>query len=275
MTEILQEVLQQLQDVLVDILAFSPRLIIGGLVGLFSFFLARYLRRLTNRLIDQINAPVSVDRLIVNAVYITAILVGIIVTLAVLGVDVSTLVAGVGLSGLVIGFALRDIIENLVAGLLMLLERPFAVGDRIEVEDHHGFVVDVTLRHTVIRTYDNTQILIPNATVYTNVVKNHTHYPIRRRDVSFNIAYDQDLARAVSTMLEALRGVEGVAQFPAPTFAFDDMGETSILGRFYYYFNIEEYDWFEIQSRVVQAMQEAARSENIMIPGPNQIEVTL
>lgn len=130
------------------------------------------------------------------------------------------LIAGLGVAGFTLGFALQDVAKNFVAGVLLLLQQPFQIGDAIEVAGHSGEVLDISLRTTELRTFDGRNVLIPNADVFTRPIVNFTRAPRRRLEWTLRVAAEADLDRAVRAALEALRGVPGVLADPAPQVAF-------------------------------------------------------
>ena len=105
-------------------------------------------------------------------------------TLSTMGVDIGALVAALGLTSLAVGLALKDTIENAITGVLLLIQRPFKVGDVIKVSDVTGTVADVAIRTTNIKTFDGLHVLIPNRHVYNEVITNWTYYPTRRVTVT-------------------------------------------------------------------------------------------
>ena len=125
------------------------------------------------------------------------------------------MLAGLGIGSVAIGFAFKDILQNMLSGILILLQRPFKVGDQIEAGGHEGTVEDIQTRATMIRTYDNRRVVIPNSQVYTNSVVVNTAYDKRRSDYDVGIGYADDWDRARAVILEAVSVVEGVADEPA------------------------------------------------------------
>ncbi|WP_457601397.1 mechanosensitive ion channel family protein [Hydrogenivirga sp.] len=141
---------------------------LGLLVG--SFFVASFLKGRVYSLRRRFGEDkLSVIALLANAVYLVSIALGTLTSLGVLGVDLSALVTGLGLTGFAVGFALKDIISNLLAGILIILYSPFRVGDRIRVGSYEGVVLEINLRYTVIEG-DGERILVPNATMFTNII---------------------------------------------------------------------------------------------------------
>ncbi len=131
-------------------------------------------------------------------------------------VEVADVLASLGIVSVAVGFAFKDVLENLLAGVLLLLRDPFQSGDQIAVAGYDGVVEGVTVRETLLRTFDARRVLIPNATVYTNPIEVQTHFPLARSRFSVVISSGNDLARARSAALDAVTAVLGVAAEPPP-----------------------------------------------------------
>jgi small-conductance mechanosensitive channel len=140
-----------------------------------------------------------------------------------------------GIGGVAIGFAFRDVLQNLLAGILILLTRPFRIGDQIRVKADEGTVEDIWVRATVLRTYDNRRILIPNATLFTDTIEVITAHETRRLSFALTIGNGDDIALARRVILESLRGTEGVLADPAPDALVTGLGPTGVemLARFW------------------------------------------
>jgi small conductance mechanosensitive channel len=121
-----------------------------------------------------------------------------------------------GIGGVAIGFAFRDVLQNLLAGILILLTRPFRIGDQIRHGEQEGTVEDIWIRATVLRTYDNRRILIPNASLFTDKIEVITAYERRRLQFALTIGNGDDIARARDVVMRALRSTSGVLADPPP-----------------------------------------------------------
>jgi small-conductance mechanosensitive channel len=269
-----QDALAELQQMLASAIAYLPRLLAGIVVAVAAWLLARWLRGWAGRIARRARVPDAVSGLIANAAYVVALLLGVTVTLAALGVQVYALVTGLGIGGLVIGFALKDIIENLIAGVLLLVQRPFDPGDLVSVGGVTGHVTGVHLRATTLKTLDNEEVVIPNADVYTGQITNYSTYLRRRRRVSLAIDFTEDLARVAQIVLDAVRAVEGVAADPAPSIALDDFGDNAISGTLYYYIDTSAHDYVGTHNAVVRAVQEAVNRTAVQLPIPTSVVIT-
>ncbi|HOW65756.1 MAG TPA: mechanosensitive ion channel family protein [Candidatus Paceibacterota bacterium] len=156
------------------------------------------------------------------------LLMGLITALSMLGVNLGALLALVGGGAFIIGFALQDTLGNFAAGLMLLLYRPFDVGDSVELGSVVGNVDHLSLVHTRIRTFDNKVVLVPNKQVWGQVITNITGANERRVDLTFTISYANDVDKA-QAILERIVGEHPlVLKEPAPTIELDALGESSV-----------------------------------------------
>lgn len=157
------------QFLLDEAMLLVPRLI-GVVVIIVIFYLfSKILKRIITRAAERLNFDKNLTSLLVRTSNITLIIFGLITALGTLGIDVSALVAGLGLTGFALGFAFKDSISNLLSGVLILLYRPFKVGDRIKVSSYEGIVMSIDLRYTQLDS-EGDKILIPNAKLFTDPV---------------------------------------------------------------------------------------------------------
>ena len=180
------------------------------------------------------------------------------------------LIAGLGIGSVAIGFAFKDILQNLLSGILILIRQPFRVGDQIVVSGYEGTVQHIQARATIIRTYDGRRVVIPNTDVYTNAVEVNTAFDLRRSQYGFGITYDSDTARAMQVALEAARGVEGVAEEPAPDVQSTDLGDFAKVVRLRWWTKSTQADVVHIASEVMLAVERAFAENGIEIPFPTQ-----
>jgi small-conductance mechanosensitive channel len=154
-----------------DAAAFAPRGVTAVLL-VAGFHLAG---RLASGLMKRLGAARAVDtdliRLLARSARVAALAFGVVTALGTLGVDVNALVAGLGLTGFALGFALRDIIANTLAGILILVYKPFRRGDHLTVAGSDGVITAIDLRYTVLTVDDATRVLVPNQTLFTNSIK--------------------------------------------------------------------------------------------------------
>src|SRR5690606_14809277 len=142
--------------------------------------------------------------------------------------NLTAFITGLGIVGFTIGFALKDISENFVAGLMLLLQRPFELGDVIEIDDFRGRVIDVSLRATELETLDGQNVIMPNGLVYTSPIINFSRRDVARVAVDVGVAYDSDLDFVRDTAVRAVAAMPTVLQQPEPYVVFRGFGDSSI-----------------------------------------------
>lgn len=148
------------------VIDWLPRLGVAILILLFFWLLVKLLSRLIFSVAGRLEMDANLVMLFVRAARLSLWMLGLITTFGTLGVDITALVAGLGLTGFALGFALKDSISNMLAGVLILLYRPFSIGDKIKISGFEGEVISVDLRYTVINS-ENDKIFIPNSKLFT------------------------------------------------------------------------------------------------------------
>ncbi|HHS96513.1 MAG TPA: mechanosensitive ion channel [Chloroflexi bacterium] len=259
-----------LQDFLRDLIGFIPRLIAALVIFvatlIFSALVARWVKRAGRA---KIKDPETLHAL--SLLFRWGILVvGTIVALDQMNFDVTGFLAGLGVLGFTVGFAMQDIARNFVAGILLLIQQPFDIGDAVKVGEFTGKVVDIRLRDTVIQTWDGELVIVPNIEVYTRPIVNYSDLPLRRRTIRVRVGYDEDIGRAAKVFLETVRGVDGVLADPAPTVMVEGLGDSAVELAIRFWLNQETHSLIQVHSQAVQAIKEAAEAEGIDLPYPTQ-----
>ncbi|WP_137177621.1 mechanosensitive ion channel family protein [Roseomonas sp. AR75] len=217
--------------------ALLPGLVIGLIVFLVLLLVARGVRAGVRRAAALREASAE------SAAVLGRIAGGVFTLLAFLvaasvafpSVSAADLFNLLGIGGVAIGFAFRDVLQNLLAGILILLTRPFRIGDQIRVKEDEGTVEDIWVRATVLRTYDNRRILIPNATLFTDTIQVITAHETRRLAFTLTIGNGDDIALARRVIVRSLRETEGVLAEPAPDALVSGLGASGVdmIARFW------------------------------------------
>lgn len=178
-------------------------------------------------------------------------------------VDVLT---GAGVLTIAAGFAFQDILQNMLAGILLLFRQPFRGGDQIEVGDVTGTVKGINIRETVITTYDGREVLIPNAKVYTDVINVQTAHDKIRANFVVGIAYEADMARARRIAVEAVSDVPGVAPDPAPEALYVELGTSTVDLDVLFWCDAHQLQMRRTLARAIEAVKTAFDEHGIEIP---------
>jgi small conductance mechanosensitive channel len=186
-----------------------------------------------------------------------------------LGVNVAVLIGGLSIAGIIAGFAARDSLENFISGVTILVDRPFSVGDYIEIEDEYGQVDEITLRSTRIRTVRNEILILPNLQMITSRVVNHTKRNVLRVDIEFGIAYKEYPEEARQVLLPLTEDDDRILSQPSPSVVVTGMNDSSVdmALRFYLRDPSEEVP---IRWEYTEKVREALREADIEIPFPHR-----
>ncbi|MGK7866991.1 mechanosensitive ion channel family protein [Falsiroseomonas sp. E2-1-a20] len=181
------------------------------------------------------------------------------------------LVAGLGVGSVAIGFAFKDILQNWLAGVLLLLRQPFRPGDQIIVRGYEGTVQRIETRATVIRTYDGRDAIIPNADVYSNPVMVNTAHARRRDEYDLGIGYGDDIEAARTGILAAIRDLPEIEADPAPEVLVWELAGSSVNLRIRWWTHPRRIDVVLARSAVLQAVKQAMDRDGIDMPYPTQV----
>ena len=227
-----------LQDTLQRIISFVPRLLVAVILFLVFYGLAVLARRVAREALGRVShIPWAVRTLIARSIYLLTLIIGLLVALSAANVNVTTLVASLGVAGFALGFALKDILENFIAGILLLFARPFELEDQVTLGNFEGTVKDIQIRTTTLHTYNGDMVVIPNSSVFTNPVINHTRLGHRRYKVDFDTSLSADSAVVEREAMQVLAENAEVSADPAPFLrAYSvDSGSDVLSWRLYYW----------------------------------------
>jgi small-conductance mechanosensitive channel len=248
---------------------FLPKLGAAALILLVAHLLSKWLTRLLrNRMEHGKRDP----ELIVLLEMITRL--GILTLGIVLALDqiapgrFNTLIAGLGIGGIAIGFGLQDIIKNFISGILILLQQPFEIGDRIEVSGFGGTVLNISVRATELKTWDGRIVIIPNGDIYASSVVNYSASVHRRVSLTVGVGNDSDLNKVARITHQVIAGLPGVLKDPQPSVTFRNFGESSIDFTLLFWTDTIEVGINDAQDAAIKALKEAYEREGIDLPYP-------
>ena len=177
-----------------------------------------------------------------------------------------TVVGGTGLVGLAVGIAFRDITENFLASIFLSMQRPFAMGDLVEIAGVTGYVQQLNVRTTILMTLDGNLVQIPNATVYKTNLCNFTTNANRRSDFAVGIGYDDSIKEAQEIARAVLTNHPAVLKDPEPLVLAENLGNATITLRVYFWINGHEYSWLKVRSSLIRLVKRAYQDEGISMP---------
>lgn len=226
------------------------------------------------------NLPADADQegitrvlpIIRNFSRVLVIIVAVTTLLAYLGVDITAIAASLGVAGLAVSLAARETIEDLIGGIFIIVDRPFRIGDRIDIEqlDVWGDVVEIGFRTSRIRTRDNRMVIIPNAQISRSHIVNYTYPDPRYRiQMDIGLAYNTDIERARQLIIETVRKIDGVLEEKPVDALYNEMGDSAMVFRVRWW--IESYaDTRRMFDKVNTALQKCFDENGIISPYPIQ-----
>lgn len=250
-----------------------PNIILAAIVFIAFFFAARWLKMLVKRLTRRHRQARNLGMVLGRLAQGTVILIGLFVSLSIV---IPTFKAGdliqlLGISGVAIGFAFRDILQNFLAGILILLTEPFQIDDQIVFKEYEGTVENIQTRATTIRTYDGRRIVIPNSELFTNSVTVNTAFESRRMEYDVGVGYGDDIDEAKRLILEAIHSVEGVLREPSPDVLVMELAESTVNIRARWWIKPpRRADDLDSRDRVLTVIKNKLTANGIDLPFPTQ-----
>ncbi len=218
-----------LGELLTQGIAWLPQL--GAAIVIFAAFAigSRVIRRPLGATLRKTGLHATLVQLLVDKILHYVVLVfGLIMALDQLGVNVAAALAGLGVAGIAVGFAAQDTLSNIIAGIVIFMDKPFLVEDWVTTSDQYGQVTNITLRTTRIRTNRNTFVVIPNAQIINSVLENHSKQGALRVDAPVGIAYKEDIDQARAVMLEAVKDLAHQSKDRAADVVVGGLGASSV-----------------------------------------------
>jgi len=247
---------------------FGLKLLTAILIVVIGRWLARLIQKTTGKMMTKSNVDATLVTFVGNLVYIVIIAFIILAALAQLGIQTTSFIAVIGAAGLAVGLALQGSLANFAAGILMILFRPFQVGDFIEGAGVSGIVEEIHIFTMQLRTLDNKTIIIPNAKITSDNITNYTKKPQRRVDLVVGVSYREDIENVKTVIADVLNGDERILKDPPPTIAVLELGDSSVNFAVRPWVKTEDY-WnvfFDTTERIKKRFD----SEGISIPFPQR-----
>lgn len=222
MEMIVLEIINRLNEIFMaeNIAQAVSSFIINTLVGLLTYLVYYAIWLVLDRMVRlallKTHRDETTTRFIQTALKYVVLAVGVTQALSAAGVDTGALLASLGIAGLTIGFAARDSLSNLISGLLIFWDRPFVIGDLVEVEGNYGRVENITLRSTRVVTVDGRMLAVPNSVIVNTTIASYTNFPNIRLDIDVAIGLKEDVGRVRDILLSVATKDPDIMDDPAP-----------------------------------------------------------
>jgi small conductance mechanosensitive channel len=232
--------------------------------------LAKFVKKLVQNAMEKSQLKFSelLRRMVVSIVGNSIFILGVLIAFSQVGISLGPLLAGLGVIGFVVGFALQDSLSNFASGLMILIYRPYDVGDLIEAAGMFGKVNHMSLVNTTIMTMDNQTIVVPNNKIWGDVVKNVTAQTRRRVDMMFGIAYTDDITKAEQVLQDIVKTHEKILAEPEPLIKLHELGDSSVNFIVRPWTNKDDY--WDVYWDVTRAVKIRFDEEGLSIPFPQR-----
>ncbi len=260
---------QKQVDLIVDgFFAMLPSLVIALLVLIITWALARFAVRIADRITGRTSLRADLKQLLDTLVRLAIWIFGLLIAATVVmpGLTPASLVAGLGIGAVAIGFAFQDILENFLAGVLIMLRDKMQIGDLIEAQGILGRVEKITLRETHIRQLTNELTILPNSMIFKNPVKIITDEATRRDEITFGVAVETDLRKAETVIRKVLGGLPAISRDrPVEVYAVNfASGAVNFVVR--WWADTRANDFARVKSDVIMGIQQAFDEAGVDMP---------
>lgn len=250
--------------------AFIPKLIGCILVLWIGFKLIKILKKGLTRVLDKRNAEGSLKGFLTSLVDVLMKVMLIIMAMDIIGIKATSFIAILGAAGLAVGMALQGTLQNFAGGVILLLLKPFKVGDYIEAGAYKGYVKEIRIFHTFIRPFNGRIIIVPNSELATKSLINHTKDNIIRLDVVASVAYGTDLDKASEVIRKVIEDEPLIVKDPIPKFCVSELNSSSVDYSLWLWVKVDDY--WTLWMRIRENIYKAFYANGITIPFP-QVDV--
>lgn len=250
------------------LIPWTLRILVAAAIFFIGKWLAARVTQLARGVMERGGMDVMLSDFLANILYAVLLAVVAIAALDHLGVQTTSLLAVLGAAGLAVGLALKDSLANFSSGVMLIIFRPFKVGDFIEAAGVSGVVEKVSIFNTVLRSGDNREIIVPNGQIYGGTIVNVSARDTRRIDLVVGIGYDDDIRKARGLLQEILGADERILKDPAPAVSVAELADSSVN------LNVRPWvatgDYWGVRSDLLETIKTRFDAEGISIPFPQR-----
>jgi len=226
--------------------------------------IAFYLRRTLKEKIKQ-----DTREIIIKIITYSSVSAAILYGLVALNINLSGLMVAGGVAGVILGFASQSIIGNLISGIFLIIERPIKIGDQVNIDNYAGFVEDIRIISTTIRTYDGLYVRIPNQNIFTSSIINYVNHLVRRFEYTLGIRYSDDADKAISIIEAIIEKHPFALKNPKPQVFVDTLGDNAVNISVRIWSPISE--WFSVKKELLLKIKKTLEMEKIEIAFPQRV----
>src|SRR6056297_1667465 len=210
------------------VLNIIPKFIVAIVIILVFIILWKLLKRTSYTIFKKISLDKTLQNMITNVLKTFIFIIGAIIVLREFGIDIGAILAGLGVVGLTLGFAAQDALSNIISGIFIFWDKPFVIGDLIEVNGHYGRVDEITMRSTRLITVDGKMLSIPNTEILNSTVASYTNFPNLRIDIEFTVASNENLRKIRDVLFQLVENNDNYLLPPKPEVVLNQMNDYNI-----------------------------------------------
>jgi len=248
---------------------YGPKVVLAIVVLIIGFFIANKITKLIKRIMNNKGVDVSLQSFIGSLVMVLLKAMVVISVADMVGIETTSFVAVIGAAGLAVGLALQGTLQNFAGGTLIMIFKPFKVGDLIEAQGQLGTVKDIQIFVTILTTFENKTIIIPNGVLSNGTITNYTTEGKIRVDLNFGIAYRADLKVVKNALIEIMESHPKVLKDPAPFVGIESFEDSSVKLAVKPYCKPEDY--WDVYFDIYELGKEALSNANVEIPFPQMV----
>ncbi|MEQ9261831.1 MAG: mechanosensitive ion channel [Owenweeksia sp.] len=254
------------------IVLYGASIVLAIIVLIIGLWVIKRITRLIRKGMNKRNIDPSLQPFLLSIIGALLKVMLIISVASMVGVEMTSFVAVLGAAGLAVGLALQGSLSNFAGGVLILILKPFKVGDFIEAEGYSGTIREIQIFYTYMTTVQNQEIIIPNGELSNNPVKNYSFHDTRRLDMTFGIGYSDDIDKAKSILWDIIKGDERILKEPEPVIFIEALADSSV--NFHVRGWASRSDFWDIHNGLNEKVKKAFDKAGIGIPFP-QMDVHL
>ncbi len=251
--------------------SYTPRVFSALIILVLGYFIARWVKNIVRKLASKSRLDETLSLFLASIIEWAVLALVLIAVLQRFGIQTTSLAAVLGATVLAVGMALQGTLGNVAAGVMLIVFRPYKLGDVVEVAGRTGTVKDITIFTTELSTLDNVKVIIANGQAWGSTIANYSAYPTRRVDLVFGIDYGDDIEKAEAIILKAIENDKRILSQPEPWVRVTSLGESSVDLTLRVWAKSEDY--WEVKFKAIKAIKEAFDREGITIPYPHQVEI--
>ncbi|MGK0456159.1 MAG: small conductance mechanosensitive channel [Zhongshania aliphaticivorans] len=259
---------ETIDSIFESIASYGMKVMAAILILIVGLWLARKVEALFVKSLTKKEFDATLVSFFANILHGAIVVFVIVAAISKIGVETTSFAALVASAGLAIGLALQGSLSNFAAGVLLILFKPFQVGDAIKTDGETGVVVEVGLLATELKTFDNIKLVMPNSTIMNGAITNFSANPTRRIDLTIGVGYGDDLNKAQKIILDLIKADERILEDPEPQVLVTNLGESSVD------FSVRPWvnsaDFWSVKCDLTKNIKETFDAEEISIPFPQR-----